>query len=614
MAESTQNRRERGAPRRSATMVLVTLTLVGLLIFAGSVGLVWWLVQRGSQADVHAGSTLLVSLDGGLPEAPPAGGLLFDPQDAPPLATEYARAIRAAASDERINGLVLELDGLSAGWGSLRELRDAIAAFRAADKTCVAWSTAYDTKAYYLASACDKVVLAPGGLALVNGLQVSVTYYAGTFEKLGVVADFEHVGEFKSGPEPYVRSGPSDEAVVAYEEMLGSLWDEFRVQVAASRGWEPATLDALVDHPTLSPEDALAAKLVDALAFQDAVRVRAGAPLDDAWLASLQAPVTAEDREGIDDRLTTGREYVKDLRNKDSRGGDQIAVVYAEGQMLPGEDSGGLFGSDALTDGAFRSWMRAVRDDDSVKAVVIRINSPGGSGLAADNMWREVELVKGAGKPVVVSMANYAASGGYYIAAPADWIVAQPNTLTGSIGVFGGKLALQGTLEKVGMTEHHFQRGALAGLFSATEPFSDDGREVFRAFLSDFYDQFTERVAAGRKLDVPTVHDVARGRVWTGQQALDRKLVDQLGGLDVALAKAAELAQLEEYGIETFPARKTFFEVLMEDLEQSSAPRLEVQLPVPEAVDAGLREARRLEAMLGSGGVAAYLAGDVRVE
>jgi protease-4 len=259
-----------------------------------------------------------------------------------------------------------------------------------------------------------------------------------------------------------------------------------------------------------------------------------------------------------------------------------------------------------LADKTFRSWMQEIREDEDIHAVVLRVNSPGGSGLAADMMWREIQLTRAAGKPVVVSMGDYAASGGYYIAAPADWVVAQPGTLTGSIGVFGGKLALAGMWEKLGMTEFTYRRGAQSDLFSASAPFSEGGRVAFRSFLQDFYDRFLDVVATGRGMERDAAHAVAQGRVWTGRQAMERGLVDDLGGIELAFAKAAELVELDAYGVTTFPASKTLWDQIADDLE---AEAIQPKVAIPGVPWDALADLARLERVLSDSGVAALLPG-----
>ncbi|MEQ1503084.1 MAG: signal peptide peptidase SppA [Myxococcota bacterium] len=590
---------------RSSTVVLLGITAVAMLVFVVTVGVVGWMVSR-SGGTVAEDSFLQIRLAGEIPDAPVVGGLYLDPDDAPHILTDIAMAIREAKDDERIAGLYLQLDQPVAGWAGAQELRAAIADLRAAGKPCVAYAEAYTTGSYYLASACDRVVLAPSGIGMVTGLAANITYYAGTFEKIGVKAEMLHVGDFKSAVEPYERTGPSEPAAEAMNTLLDSLWHQYVAQVAESRGKTVDEVQAWIDQPSLSPQRMLALGMVDALAYPDQVRANAHRAADAEWVTELTEPVTDDD-DTIDDRFTSLDAYLKGLDAPS--GGSKIAVVYAEGPIVSGEVEGGLFGSSAgIADRTFRKWMDEIREDDTIDAVVLRVNSPGGSGLASDMMWRDIERVKAAGKPVVVSMGNYAASGGYYIAAPADWIVAEPGTLTGSIGVFGGKITFQGTYEKLGLTQTTFKRGAEADLLSPTAPFDDAGRVVYQTFLDDFYEQFLSRVGTGRELARDDVHVIAQGRVWTGEQALERKLVDQLGGLDDAIAKAAELASVTDYAVARWPAQKSFVDLVLEDLESSSAP-MSVSIDVP-GVDAGdLTDLFVLARILDDGGVAAVLPG-----
>jgi protease-4 len=257
--------------------------------------------------------------------------------------------------------------------------------------------------------------------------------------------------------------------------------------------------------------------------------------------------------------------------------------------------------------------MLEARRNEEVKAVVVRVNSPGGSGLASDMMWREMELTKAAGKPVVISMGNLAASGGYFLAAPADWIVAQPSTLTGSIGVFGGKIDISGTDEWTGLSSYSYKRGAHSDLFSSRAGFNEDSRVVFQSYLDNFYKVFVGKVSSGRGLPYEAVHEIAQGRVWTGRQALEHKLVDELGGLDVAIAKAAELASISDYGLDRIPKQKDFMELLLEDLTKTKT----VEVALPASVKQALVPAEELlilEAILNSGDVAAMLPGRLTIQ
>lgn len=606
--------RARAGRARTTTYILLALTLFGVFVFAASGVAVWYAASYEDSGEVTSGSFLRLELSGPLREAPVPGAILADPADRAPLVTEYAAAIRKAADDERIDGLLIEIDSASGGLASWQELRTAVLAFREAGKPCVAFGESFFTNYdYYLASACDTVVMSPAGANLVAGLSLELTYYKGTLEKLGVVPEFEHVGDFKSAIEAYEREEPSDEARIAFESILDSMFEQLVQGIADGRGMDPEAVRAAVDTPAMAPQGAKDAGLVDHLAFPDQVWASAYRFNEDGWADLLSDPETRSVEE-TSDHYTPAKEYVKEIRAKDNDYDDRIAVVHAKGTILSGDGDSGLFGDNNLTDGKFRRWMADARTNDDVKAVVVRVDSRGGSGLASSMMWREVARTKMAGKPVVVSFADYAASGGYYMSANADWIVSQPGTLTGSIGVFGGKFALAGAYEKIGMTTTTVKRGDMADLLSFSEPFSDEGREVFRGFLADFYQQFLQTVGDGRGMSTDEVHAVAQGRVWTGVQAIEHGLVDELGGLDVALAKAAELAELEEYGLLRLPRSKSFFEVLMDDLGSGnvSAPKVDVALPV--GLDMNEFEELVLLERLSHGDVAALLPGNPTIK
>lgn len=579
--------RRRGA---RTSRLLLAMGLIGVTTaLAGGAGL--WLLfkDRGGGGGVVQDAYLEVKIHPGITDAPRDVGFAFDPADFPLLLTELTADIRAAATDPSVKGLYLEVEGAPGGWAAAQELRDAVAAFGQSGKPCHAWANGYDNQSYYIASACDEVYLAPAGIMLVNGFSITNEYYAGTLAKLGVEADFEHVGDFKTAVEPFERSGPSEAADLAMNEMLDDLYAQMLSGIAAGRGKSVDEVRTMVDAGPIDPQSALQAGLVDGLLYRDQVR---------------------EEKAGK--KRTTARAYHASRSDGGlfAAGRKHIAVVHAEGTITSGKSSQGLFGGQSLGELTMEEIFTELREDEDVAAVVLRVNSPGGSGLASDNIWRQIELTRAAGKPVVVSMGDYAASGGYYIAAPADRIVAQPATLTGSIGVFGGKMNVKGLYEKVGVSLHTWQRGQLANLLSPVSGFSDAERERFRGFLQAFYTVFLDRVATGRKMSPEAVHQVAQGRVWTGAQAAQRGLVDAVGGLDVAISSAKELAGIpaeEEVRVDRYPRRKTFFETLEEDLQP------EARIPAELVALPELRESWETFVLLGrvleDGGVAAMLPG-----
>lgn len=584
-------------PRRSGARVLLVVMVFGVLTLGAGIAGTVWLAVGDMGGDVTENSFLEVDLTGHITDAPQQGGFVMDPADFPPVLTEMTADIRRAATDERIKGMYVELSGGVGGWAATQEMRDAILAFKESGKPCYAWSEGYDNKGYYLATACGEVYLAPAGMMVVNGFSVTTEYYLGTFEKLGVHADFEHVGDFKTAVEPLQRSEPSEAAALAMDQMLDSLFAQFLDGIAKGRKITVEEAKTLVDQAPVTPQQALDAKMVDGLKFRDEVR----------------DGMAGKERTKIGDYHENPAPFAS---------GKKIAIVHAEGEIIDGESGSSLFGSEKLGDQTFEEQLSDIRDDADIVAVVLRVNSPGGSGLASDNMWHQIDLTKAAGKPVVVSMGDYAASGGYYISAGADKIYAEPGTLTGSIGVFGGKINMAGLYEKVGVTLHTWKRGELSGLLDTQTDFNDVERARFRDFLSSFYDQFLMRVAAGRNMEKAAVHEVAQGRVWTGEQAKERGLVDAIGGLDQAIASARELAKVgaeEEVRLDRYPKRKTFVEQVMEDLSKSSsADTPNVSAVMISGISPDLaRSIDRLELLqevLGTGGVAALMPETIEVK
>ena len=584
--------------RSRGTGLLLGLTALGALVFLISIGGVVYLTTQQSAPKIEPGDWLLVPLAGPLTDGPARDPFVLDPSDIAPGVTEVARGIRAAAGDGRVAGLFLDVQDPMGGLATIQELRSAVVDFRASGKPCVAYAEELDFLDYYLASACTDVVMAPSGIALVNGLAVELTYFAGTLEKLGAKPQFEHVGDFKSATEPLERSEPSEAAREAYDALLDSTYGQIVSDIASSRGVDVEVVKGWIDHPALAPKRSLERGMVDAIGFRDAVMASLDSVGTEEFAAAMLVAETVEPSEDLP--FVDVSDWLSGL--EEPKGEKKIAVVYAAGTIVSGEGEEGMFGGGVLADRPFAEWMQDIRNDDSVAAVVLRVDSPGGSGLASDMMWREIKLTQKSGRPVVVSMGDYAASGGYYISAPADHIVAQRGTLTGSIGVFGGKMALAGVWENLRMTSFSFKRGAESDLLSSSIPFSDEGRRVFREFLQDFYDTFLDRVAEGRGMTRDAVHAVAQGRVWTGEQALAHGLVDELGGLDVAMAKAAELGSAgDDFQIEVWPKQKTIFEMLAEDLQGSR----QALISVPQ-LDAGIRELALLDTLLAQGAVAMW--------
>ncbi|MEL6346481.1 MAG: signal peptide peptidase SppA [Myxococcota bacterium] len=555
---------------RNSSRLLIWIAAIGALIAISVTVAVLLLIQGGGPGFSQNPEWMVVRLDE-LSEAPVTQGLLADPEDLPPLTSEMSLAIQTAADDEDIKGIFLDLKPASMGWAQAQEIRDALKTFTASGKPCIVWSEQLTNLDYYVATACDDIRLMPAGITLVNGLAITQTYYAETLSELNIEPNFLHVGDFKSAVEPYERTGPSAPAAEATNYLLDSLYTQLLTGISEGRTISMDAARDLVNDPPMAPDDALERGLVDALAYRDEVIDEIG-----------------------EDRISS-RRYIKNKRVGWASGDKKIAVIYASGTIMSGESGSSLFGGNAIGDQTVINQLNEARDDDEVAAIVLRVNSPGGSGSASDRMWRAIQLAK-ENKPFVVSMGDYAASGGYYMSMSADRIFAEPGTLTGSIGVFGGKLDLSGLYEEnLKMSIVTFQRGDNAALLSSNHGFNEDGERIYKSFLEGFYTTFITKVGEGREMSVEDVHEVAQGRVWTGEQALERNLVDELGSVNDAIEYAAAQAAVEDYGILRIPQQKTFMETLLEELAEPSddqARALVAELPAP------MRDAFRMSAQL----------------
>lgn len=453
---------------------------------------------------------------------------------------DLLEALRAARDDRRIAALVIETDALhGAGLSKLAELREAIVAFKATGRPVLARGERYTQAQYYLAATADEVHLSPDGFVLLRGLARYVTYFKGALDALGVKVHVFRVGEYKSFAEPFTRSDMSDEDRDASRDLLDGLWNAFRSDVVASRKLAPEALDRYIT----GYRDALAATGGDAA---EAAR-RAGLvdhfSTRDEWRARLVERFGA-DATGKDVRQVGLGAYLANVRAARPAAADRIAVVVAHGSIVDGEQPPGVLGGDT-----FARLIREAREDEAVKALVLRIDSPGGSAWASEVIRRELELTRRAGKPVIASMSSVAASGGYWIAAGADEIWASPATLTGSIGIFAMFPEVVEPLRRLGVTVDGVATAPLAGAMDPRRALDPAAGEALQLGIEHGYRRFLQVVAQGRKLGVDEVDKVARGRVWTGEAAAELGLVDELGGLEAALAAAARRAGLERYEV-----------------------------------------------------------------
>ncbi len=546
---------------KRGTKVLLLLFVLFVFFSTISAAAFWWFLHD-PEPTIPEGSYLVLRPGGILSEAPSLGDPLADALGRPSTrgVIEFDSALRKAAVDDRIAGVLMRIEPMGCSLGKTQELRDAVTRFRdTSDKPIMAFLEAGGNKEYYLASSCSEIYMAPEGMLFFIGLRFGVTFFKGTLEKLGVEAQFARVGQYKSAVEPFTRDDMSESFREMLDSLADDLFDTMVVDIAADRGMTPQQLRSIVDDPPMTARTAVEAGLVDELVYRDELEDRLKQADEEEWsLVSMD---------------TYARVPPSSLGLGD---GPEIAVIYCEGTIMTGESAPPYYGGDqTMGSSTITAVLREARRDENIEAVIMRVDSPGGSGLASDLIWREVQLTS-AEKPVVVSMSDYAASGGYYISMGADAIVAQPGTLTGSIGVYSGKFSVGGLYEKVGLSVETVERGEFAGLMSPSEAFSDAERAKLEGMVEEFYNAFIEKAGEGRDVQAEEIDRVARGRVWTGRQALEVGLVDELGGFRTALSRAKELAGIEadqEVSLVILPEQRTILQELL-DPDDSPSTRL----------------------------------------
>jgi protease-4 len=494
---------------------------------------------------------------------------------------ELVDAIDRAANDRKIVALHADVSGVGLGLAQIQEVRNAIERFRASGKPAIAFAETFGemspgNAAYYLATSFDKIYLQPSGDCNLVGFHLEHPFLKGTFDKLGIVPRFGQRYEYKNAANLYTETSFTDAHREASASLLGSLSSQLTTAVTQTRGIDAARLQELIDIAPLDGPESLAAGLVDGLLYRD--------QLEDSLRAEL-----GEDLEGV-----TLDDYIDRDRNPSfgSKAGN-IALVYGYGTVSRGASSADVGGEPVMGASTVGAALRDALEDDSVDAIVFRVSSPGGSYVASDAIWRETVRIREAGKPLVVSMGDYAASGGYFVSMTADHIVADPATLTGSIGVFGGKLVMEGLAEKLGVTFDDLSTGAHASIFSPMRDYSESEWIEVNSWLDRVYADFTQKVADAREIPVDRVREIARGRVWTGQDAYDLGLVDELGDMETAITRAAELAGLDEgdYSVRVYPKPKSTWELIM---ERRSFRTAAVELRELRALIAGVQPFARL--------------------
>ncbi len=507
-------------------------------------------------------SVVVLKIDGPFFDKPPVD--LFttsDIQSPVDSIYEYAQLLTKLKKDKRVDALLLNFENPYIPWAHVDELRYHIEQFRKAGKKTYAYAESLTTMNYLLACHCDEVILTPTGNILLPGLGGQAYYYKDLLNKIGVQGDFIQMGRYKSAAESITRSGPSEADKEQLNSMLDSLYDHLLSSVAYSRGHTKHEIEAVVNQGFFTAEQALQHGLVNKIMY----RKEFIASLEEQTGKNVALDLKYSEPRPIEINMDNPFSMLNLFQQMISTDieplGDAIAIMYLEGPITSGESEDGWSTRTVGSRTIRLALAKALRDPD-IKAVVVRINSPGGSATASDIIYKAIKETA-AEKPVVVSMGSVAASGGYYVACGAPIIMAEPSTITGSIGVIGGKLVLGGLFDKLGVNAYSFKRGKNSLLFNMNDPFTPHEREVFTLLLEDTYQTFKNRVASNRKDKlIDDIDNLAEGRVYTGKQAVKVGLIDKLGTLDEAVKLAAEKAEIEEYHIQVLPKPKTLFELL----------------------------------------------------
>jgi len=534
--------------------------LAGLaLAFLSAVVVVVGVLRLGERPPtVPARGILVLELAGEIPErAPFTIPLPFFEENTPLTVSDIWRLLRAAETDSRIKAVALMPGGVRAGWAKLQEIHADLERLAKTGKPVAAYLRSPSAREYYLATAAGSIGMPPEDLLDLKGLRAELSFFKGTLDKLGVQVEIEHAGKYKDFGDMFTRSAMSPETREVLTSVLDEIYGQLTAAIAAGRKRNPEQVRAMIDEGPFLARQAHAKGLVDSLVYEDQLFEDLEKRTGGARLGRVSA-----------------RDYLKSVSSRDGQGGpNHVALVVAAGSITRARETG-LEQDAGIQAPAFVRLLRQVGEDAAIRAVVVRVDSPGGESFASDEIWREMNRLSRR-KPLVISMSDEAASGGYYISMTGDPIVAYPGTFTGSIGVFFGKLNLRGLYDKLGVKKQLITRGRFAAIDSDYEPLSPAARQKLREGVDDNYKVFVEKVAEARKRKFQEVEPLAQGRVWLGSQAKRLQLVDELGGLDRALELAREKAGIprrEAITLVVYPPKRSLFERLMSRPTQSLAP------------------------------------------
>src|SRR5687768_14720673 len=532
------------------------------LIFVTAIGalLIWMALFYKADPPIRDNSVLVLRVAGTLPDYSPDDPFkkVFGGPDQ--SLTGLVMQFKKAKLDKRIKAILLDVNMSAVGWGKADEIRDAITDFRSSGKQVYAYIEFGLNKEYYIATAADKIIVPPPGELFINGLAADVMFFRGSLDKLGIYPDIYQIGKYKTAANMFKEKEMTEAHREFINEFIEDLYQRYINTIAQARRKTPDEVRTVIDNATYNAEQAKNAGLIDDAMYRD----------------HLENMLKKQLRQKEPDPLIAVRAHDYRDVSPESLGlnkGERIAVIYATGEIGSGSSQNSPNGDQSIGSDTVAKALNDAAADKTIKAVVLRVDSPGGSGLASDIIWRAVETANQK-KPVVVSMSDVAASGGYYISASASKIIAQPTTITGSIGVLAGKPVMRGFYDWLGISNEYVMRGKTAGMFRATEKFSDDERVKFEEWIkTTYYRDFVPKVAKGRGKDPGYIDSVAQGRVWTGGQAKDKGLVDEFGGLDKAIDVAKQLAKIPaDKGVQRviLPYPTTFLQQLFYGGENSN--------------------------------------------
>ncbi|MDE3253410.1 MAG: signal peptide peptidase SppA [Bacteroidota bacterium] len=563
----------------ASLLALVIFTIIGVIVIIG-------MISSAASPDkpvIGSKAVLVLNLSDHFPEQSkdnPLNALINKTENDIPSLYDLVRMLHYAGKDTAIKGVYILCGSNSNGFAASEELRKAVMDFKSSGKFVIAYGETITQKGYYIASAADKLYCHPQGGVEWSGFSSGMLYLKGMLDKLEIKPQIFYAGKFKSATEPLRETQMTDANRLQTSVWLGDLYTHFIQAAAASRNLDTAVLRELAQKGSIqTAKDALDHKLVDGLKYDDEIK------------KVISKALHQDEKDRIN--FVDFSEYAQAADFKQNFGDKKIALVYADGDIVSGSGDNDQVGSDA-----FRSLLRKLRMDKEVKAIVFRVNSPGGSSLASDVIWREISLARKE-KPVIVSMGDVAASGGYYISCNADSVFADANTITGSIGVFSIVPNFQSFFKnKLGITFDAVNTAPFADMGSSTRPLTETEKRFFQAGTDSIYHTFKSRVADGRKKDIAYIDSIAQGRVWTGERGVQVGLVDRVGSLQDALDCAAKMIHVSEYRLKEYPEKKNIFEQILNNYKKTISTRL-VKEEIGEKQMGILREVKKVQQMIG---------------